>query len=288
VTVPAQRRVTAYPGSVPAGAFGCHLSVLSGPPIAAERMLYGGPNWTISHAGVGSPDVGTTWDFTEGANSWQFETYVLLANPNLTTAANVTLTFTRTDGVVITASPTVPAGGRVSVWTKGISGLSNTSFRTVVAVTNGVGIVAERATYWPLNTGGGVYSAAAGTTGAETMGAQVPQGAMAPLTVVVETGADTDVPAVQTFNPYAPTTARGVAPRLYQGLLGYPTSKGDTATAEAEPDTGPPGGRAASGASVTASALSAALLEGGAGASATTTPITTTWFGAHLTGGRRR
>jgi hypothetical protein len=39
VVVPAQRRVTVYPGSVPAGAFGCHLTVLAGPPIAAERML---------------------------------------------------------------------------------------------------------------------------------------------------------------------------------------------------------------------------------------------------------
>jgi hypothetical protein len=143
-------------------------------------MLYGGPNWTISHAGVGATDVGTTWDFTEGANSWQFETYLLLATPNLTTAATVTLTFTRTDGVVITSSVTVPAGGRVSVWTKGIAGLANTSFRTVVAVTNGVGIVAERATYWPLNTGGGVYSVA-GTTGAETPGAAAPQGVLAPL-----------------------------------------------------------------------------------------------------------
>jgi Mrp family chromosome partitioning ATPase len=168
--------------------------------------------------------VGTTWDFTEGANSWQFETYLLLANPNLTTAATATLTFTRTDGVVITSPVTVPAGGRLSVWTKGITGLANTSFRTVVAVTNGVGIVAERATYWPLNTGGGVYSVA-GTTGAETPGAAAPQGVLAPLTIPLETGADTDVPAVQTFNPYAPTWTLRTPPRLYQNLLGYPTEQ---------------------------------------------------------------
>ena len=239
--VPAGRRATLYPGShVPAGAFGTHLRVLSGPPIAVERMLYGGPNWTISHAGVGATDVGTTWDFTEGANSWQFETYILLANPNLTTAATGTLTFTRTDGAVITSPVTVPAGGRVSVWTKGVPGLAYTSFRTVVAVTNGVGIVAERATYWPLNTGGGVYSAA-GASSLEGAAAQAPT---APLTIPLETGADTNVPAVQTFNPYAPATARGTAPRLYQNLLGYPTSKTKTAGADSEPDIGPPGGLA--------------------------------------------
>jgi hypothetical protein len=70
VTVAAGRRATVYPGSVPAGAFGCHVTVLSGPPVAAERLLYGGPNWTISHAGVGSVATGTAWDFTEGVNSW--------------------------------------------------------------------------------------------------------------------------------------------------------------------------------------------------------------------------
>ena len=124
---------------------------------------------------------------------WQFETHSLLANPNLTTAATVTLTFTRTDGAVITSPVTVPAGGRVSEWTKGIPGLAYTSFRTVVAVTNGVGIVAERATYWPLNTGGGVYSLAS-TSALEGAAAQAPT---APLTIPLETGADTNVPAVQ-------------------------------------------------------------------------------------------
>ena len=54
IMVPAQRRATVCPGSVPAGAFGCHLSVPSGPPIAAKRMMYGGPNWTISHAPTGA------------------------------------------------------------------------------------------------------------------------------------------------------------------------------------------------------------------------------------------
>jgi hypothetical protein len=182
---------------------------------------------------------------------------------------------------------TVPAGGRVSVWTKGIPGLAYTSFRTVVAVTNGVGIVAERATYWPLNTGGGVYSASAGTTGAESLGAATPSGVLAPLTIPIETGADTNVPAVQTFNPYAPTTRLGTAPRLYQNLLGYPTTKAKTTTAEAEPDTGPPGGLV-SGSTVTENALSSALLPESGGGTVMTTTITTTWFGAHLTGGRRR
>ncbi len=292
VTVGAGRRATAYPGSVPAGAFGCHITVLSGPPIAAERLLYGGPNWTISHAGVGSAATGTAWDFTEGVNSWQFETYLLLANPNLTTAASVNLTFTRTDGTAITSSTTVPAGGRVSLWTKGLTGLSNTSFRTVVEVTNGVGIVAERATYWPLDTGGGIYGAAAGSSSeltAAASGAQIPATQPAqrrtPLVIAVGTGADTDVPAVQRFNPYAPETARGTPPRLYQNLLGYPGVSGKTLSPDAVSDTGPPSGLAATSAAITEAALTNALIGGG---QASTMTLTVSWFGAHLTGGRRR
>ena len=214
--------------------------------------------------------MGTTWDFTEGANSSLFETYLLLANPNLTTAASVTLTFTRTDGTVIPSSTSVPAGGRVSLWTKGITGLADTSFRTVVAVTNGVGIVAERATYWPIDTGGGIYGAAA---------------MQAPGALAVGTGADTDVPAVQTFDPYAATSRQGTPPRLYQRLVGYPGRSGTTLSTEAAPDTGPPGGAVGAGGAASEGLLPSTSL---AGSPMTTTTITVSWYGAHLTGGRRR
>jgi hypothetical protein len=237
-----------------------------------------------AHVDSVSPDIGGCQPACPHSAHAQSETWILLTNPHLTIPANATLTFTRTDSAVIPSPVTVPAVGRVSVSTKGITGLVNTSFRTVVAVTNGVGIVAERATYWPLNTGGGVYSAA-GTSSLERASSVSPTGF---LTIPLATGADTNVPAVQTFDPYAPATTLGTAPRLYQNLLGYPTSKSTTASAEAEPDTVPPGGLAVSGRTVTENAVSAALLGGSGPASAMTTTITTTWFGAHLAGGRRR
>jgi hypothetical protein len=191
---------------------------------------------------------------------------------------------------VITSSTTVPAGGRVSLWTKGITGLSNTSFRTVVEVTNSVGIVAERATYWPLDTGGGIYGAAAvgESSAAEASGtATTAQSARprTPLVIAVPTGPDSDVPAVQRFNPYAPETARGTPPRLYQGLLGYPGGSGKTLAPETGADAGPPGGVAVTGAAITEVALTNALVGGG---QASTMTLTVSWFGAHLTGGRRR
>jgi hypothetical protein len=260
VTVPAQRRRTVYPGSVPAGSFGCHIAVLSGPPIAAERMLYGGPNWTISHAGVGTDQLGTTWRFTEGVNSPAFETYVVLANPSPTPAA-VSLTYTRTDGTVVVSSTTVPAGSRVNVWTRGIAGLENTAFRTVVAVTNGVGIVAERATYWPL----------------DGSGSSATQGRSASMAVA---GSVDEAPVVQTFDPYAPATAHGPAPRLYERLVGYSSKTGTLpVNLDSGPDTGPP--QTGAEAAAAAGALSSTSLT-------TTTTITVPWYGAHLTGGRRQ
>jgi hypothetical protein len=102
--------------------------------------------------------------------------------------------------------------------------------------------------------------------------------------VLVPTGADTDVPAAQRFDPYAQETARGTPPRLYQNLLGYP-SDGKTLAPDAATDTGPPGGLTATSAAITEAALTNALVGGG---QASTMTLTVSWFGAHLTGGRRR
>jgi hypothetical protein len=238
-------------------------------------MLYGGPSWTISHAGVGSPQVGTTWDFAEGANSWFFETYLLLANPTLSSASAVTLWFRRTDGTWVSSATTVPAGGRVSLATKSVAGLANTSFTTLVQVTNGVGVVAERATYWPINTGGGVYTATGPPAGVAAM-------------TGVSTEADLSSPAAVAtgarVSPYAARAAHGTPPRLYQRLAGYPA--GGTSVSE-DPVVKPPGTLTLVGDAVTERALSGALL-GTTDAAATTLAITTTWYGAHLTGGRRR
>jgi hypothetical protein len=273
VTVPAQRRATVVPSSVvPAGSFGCHVAVLSGAPIAAERMLYGGPSWTISHAGVGADQLATTWRFTEGTNGngGFFETYLLLANPG-TAAAAVTMTFFKTNGTVATSTTTVPAGSRVNVWVKGVPGMDGVDeFRTVVSVTNGVPIVAERATYWPINTGGSVYGAAAMVATDAATGTTI---AMAGATVARP-------PAVQTFDPYSPATAHGPEPRLYERLIGYSATGRKTRASEPSPDTGPPVNGVGTTSS-TPTALSVAP-------QATTLSITTTWYGAHLTGGRRQ
>jgi hypothetical protein len=72
-------------------------------------------------------------------------------------------------------------------------------------------------------------------------------------------------------------------PRLYQHLLGYP-GDGKTLSPDVVSDTGPPSLLTMSGSAVTEAAMTAAL-GGGQGSTMT---LTVSWFGAHLTGGRRR
>jgi hypothetical protein len=269
VTVPAQRRVTVYPGSVPAGSFGCAITVLSGPPIGAERMLYGGPNWTISHAGVGADQLATTWRFTEGPDSAFFETYLLLANPG-SAAAAVTVTFIKTDGAVVTTTTSVPAGGRANVWVPGVPGMAAGDFRTVVSVTNGVPIVAERATYWPLTTDAGTPRLVAQDTNPAPT-------AMTPdlAGVALQPPTPWRAPVRRTFDPYAAATAHGAGPRLYDQLVGHVgTTPGDGR--DPGPDTGPPVNLAGTPLSLAIAPATAATTGG------------IPWYGAHLTGGRRQ
>ena len=138
---------------------------------------------------------------------------------------------------------------------------------TLVSVSNGVPLVAERATYWPLNTGG--------QFGAQSL--------LAPMTATGsadEAGAPSG-PVVQTFDPYAPASAHGAGPRLYERLVGYSRTIGTSpASLDSGPDTGPPE-TGAEAAAVAAGLLPSTSL-------ATTTTITVTWYGAHLTGGRRQ
>ena len=158
----------------------------------------------------------------------------------------------------------------MSIPTTTVAGLQNTNFVSLVRVTNGVPIVAERATYWPLNTGDPIYGMAA-----------VPKG-LTPNGVTSDT--DAGAQATQTpshrIDPYAAETVHGTPPRLYQRLVGYPS--GGATGAETDPDVGPPGGLMLSPAAITERAVSGALI------GATTQSLTVTWFGAHLTGGRRR
>ncbi len=120
--------------------------IVSNLPIAAERSMYfdyqgkdGGSDT------IGASQPSNSWYFAEGYTGDSFDTWILLQNPNDSTAS-VTLDFMRPDGSIITQKVSVPARRRHSVHVDEISGLEATDVST--KVTSDLPMVAERAMYF--------------------------------------------------------------------------------------------------------------------------------------------
>ena len=148
--LPARRRITLPPpAAMPDGGFAMRVQGHAGAPIVAERSVYFGPYFEGGDTSSGWPVTSPTWRFANGRAMSFWSTYYLLFNPSAT-PATVTLTHYRTaGGASVTQTVTVPAQQRVVVFTNSVAGLSDTEFWTSISATNGVGIVAERAMFWP-------------------------------------------------------------------------------------------------------------------------------------------
>jgi hypothetical protein len=117
-------------------------------PGASERAMYfgGTPFWSGGHSSVGVAAPATSWFHAEGSTGAFFDTYILVANPNPTTAT-VTYKYLLPSGVAITRVHFVPANSRATVNIAGESPLLlNTAVSTVV--TSDLPVVSERAMYW--------------------------------------------------------------------------------------------------------------------------------------------
>jgi hypothetical protein len=66
--------------------------------VIAERAMYGG-NKTWAHDSIGVTTPGPTWYLAEGCTGGDFETWVLVQNPNAE-ATHVKLTFMTEKGIV--------------------------------------------------------------------------------------------------------------------------------------------------------------------------------------------
>jgi len=143
-------RFTVDAGSIPdlqGRSFG--IEVQFAQPGMAERAMYFGldPLWKGGHASAGVNAPAQTWFLAEGATGAFFETFVLVANPS-SQAADVTMTFLLENGVSVTRTKQVPAGGRLTVNIEQEDpSLANAAVATSVRST--VPVVVERAQYWP-------------------------------------------------------------------------------------------------------------------------------------------
>ena len=128
-------------------------TVTSDQPVVAERAMYwpGPPSkWYEAHNSFGTTAVGTQVGPRRRARrpGHAFQTYILLANPSTTQAAQVRITFLRTNGTTVVKTYTVNPTTRFNVHVNSVAPeLVNETFGALIEVTNGVGISVERALY---------------------------------------------------------------------------------------------------------------------------------------------
>ena len=134
-------------------------------PIVVERAVYltrpastpGAPPTTFEagHESAGVTAPSERWFFAEGATGSMFDLFILIANPSAL-PATVRATYLLESGQTFQKTHIVAAGSRFTLWVDhetfdGIDGtpLENVAVSTTLEVLNGVGVVAERAMWWP-------------------------------------------------------------------------------------------------------------------------------------------
>lgn len=124
---------------------------MNGVPIIAERAMYfsrNGQSFTGGHDSAGVTEPNQHWFFAEGATGTFFNDFLLLANPDATNTAHVTVSYLLVDGTVIQKQKTLDPNSR-QTYNVALEDaqLDSAAFSTVVD--SDVRIVAERSMYWP-------------------------------------------------------------------------------------------------------------------------------------------
>ncbi|MBL8140554.1 MAG: CSLREA domain-containing protein [Acidobacteria bacterium] len=120
-------------------------------PVIVERAMYravGSQTFGAGHEAAGVEAPGLQWYFAEGATGPFLDLFFLIANPT-SQAANVTARYLKPDGSVVVKTYQVPENSRFNIWVdyEGAE-LADTAVATTFEVTNGVGVVIERALWW--------------------------------------------------------------------------------------------------------------------------------------------
>ena len=147
--------------------------VTAAAPIIVERAMYravGGQLFGAGHESAGVPAPALQWYFAEGATGPVFDLFFLVANPNAQTAA-VEARYLKPDGSVVVRTYGVPGNSRFNIWVDAEGAdLADTAVAATFRVTNGVGVVIERAMWWPDDEWGEGHNAAGATEAGEKWG----------------------------------------------------------------------------------------------------------------------
>lgn len=121
-------------------------------PFIAERSMYldsDGALFGAGHESAAIPAPKTTWFLAEGATGPFFDLFVLIANPNPSTA-EVEARYFLVDGSVEDRQYSVPGNSRFNVWVDAEGGaLADAAVSAQFTSANGVPIIVERAMWWP-------------------------------------------------------------------------------------------------------------------------------------------
>lgn len=125
---------------------------IDGVNILVERAMYldaGGLAFGAGHGSAGVASPATQWFLAEGATGSYFDLYLLIANPSAVDA-QVQIQYLVPAGVPVVKTYTVAARSRTTIQVEAEDPrLANTAVSAIVTATNGTGIIAERAMWWP-------------------------------------------------------------------------------------------------------------------------------------------
>ena len=131
---------------------GVATKVESDQGVIVERAMYWPKDgdvssWIGGHCTTGVTSTATTWYLAEGSTSG-FNTWVLIQNPNSNTAA-VTLTYMDNDGNTEEETKLISGNRRYSRKINDVSDMNDKSGVSTKVVSD-IGVIAERAMYWPV------------------------------------------------------------------------------------------------------------------------------------------
>jgi glucose/arabinose dehydrogenase len=147
-TVPAREHVTVRPAQLAGLAVSDFSTIVeTNREVVVERtMIWSTTGRFGSHSERAVNAPSTTWFFAEGATHGAFDTFYLLENPSAT-RAEVEIVYLLTNGAPITQTTTVDPFSRKTIPVDDQPGLAEVDVSARITVTNGIGIIAERAMY---------------------------------------------------------------------------------------------------------------------------------------------
>lgn len=121
-------------------------------PVIVERAMYRNtPSqaFDAGHESAGITAPATEWFLAEGATGDYFDLFVLIANPE-TSSADVAVDYLLPDGSVLSKTYAVAPQSRFNIWVDFEDArLASTAVSAKVRSTNAVPIIVERAMWWP-------------------------------------------------------------------------------------------------------------------------------------------